>query len=301
MNQSAVEHQKILYDKNSTPFICNTNKRIDSFTKASLNMCWHEELEIKYIISGSMHINIDNTTVVAKKGDVVIVNPCEYHNNIVADGDNAVYHLLCVDLSQIFNGGIIERCFPLYKNDLLRFKNLIRNDEELNEILLSLFDYLDKNSNPLKGLGQFLIFFSKLEKYLDNEKIKRFSDKRFVRQNEILQSAFSYIHNHVNEVIEISEIAKKCFITQSHFCRIFKEFTGETPINYINKLKINKAITLLTSTNLSITQIASSVGFDDNSYFCRCFKKHTGLSASAYLNKHKQGKTSSLLDHTITV
>lgn len=301
MDSTSVQHQKIEYNKNSTPFVCNKNKRIDLMTKAALNMCWHEELEIKYVIEGTMHIVIDNSTVVAKKGDIVIVNPCEYHNNLIATGDDAVYHLLCIDLNQIFNGGIIERCYPHYNNGSLRFQNLIRENEELNSIIAKLFDTLDANANSLQGLGEFLIFFSKLEKYVDEHKIKRCSDKRFVRQNEILQSAFSYIHTHISETIEINEIAQKCFITQSHFCRIFKEFTGETPINYINKLKINKAITLLTSTNLSITQIANSIGFDDNSYFCRCFKKHTGLSASAYLNKHKQCKASSLLDHSITL
>ena len=301
MNSTSVEHQKIVYEQNNTPFVCHKNKRVDLFTKAALNMCWHEELEIKYIIEGSMHITVDNSTVVAQKGDIVIVNPCEYHNNLIADGDNAVYHLLCVDLSQIFNGGIIERCYPQYKGEAIRYKNLIRGDEELNALTISLFDSLHNDSNSLQGLGQFLTFFAKLEKYKDFDKIRKFSDKRYIRQNEVLRSAFSYIHTHINEVIDVGEIAKQCFITQSHFCRIFKEFTGETPINYINKLKINKAITLLTSTNLSITQIANSIGFDDNSYFCRCFKKHTGLSASAYLNKHKQGKASSLLDHTIAL
>lgn len=301
MNSSSVEHQKIVYDENSTPFVCHKNKRVDSFTKAALNMCWHEELEIKYIIDGRMTITVDNTTVVAQKGDIIIVNPCEYHNNLIADGDNAVYHLLCVDLSQIFNGGIIERYYPLHKNNSLRFKTLIRGDEELNALTLSLFDSFNSNASKLQGLGLFLTFFAKLERHLDVEKIKRHSDKRYVRQNEVLRSAFSYIHTHINEVIDVSEIAKMCFITQSHFCRIFKELTGETPINYINKLKINKAITLLTNTNLTITQIANSIGFDDNSYFCRCFKKHTGLSASAYLNKHKQGKASSLLDHSVTL
>ena len=301
MNSSSVEHQKIVYDENSTPFVCHKNKRVDMFTKAALNMCWHEELEIKYIIDGRMTITVDNTTVVAQKGDIIIVNPCEYHNNLIADGDNAVYHLLCVDLSQIFNGGIIERYYPLHKNNCLRFKTLIRGDEELNALTLSLFDSFNSNTSKLQGLGLFLTFFAKLERHLDVEKIKRHSDKRYVRQNEVLRSAFSYIHTHINEVIDVSEIAKMCFITQSHFCRIFKELTGETPINYINKLKINKAITLLTNTNLTITQIANSIGFDDNSYFCRCFKKHTGLSASAYLNKHKQGKASSLLDHSVTL
>ena len=301
MNSTSVEHQKIVYDESNTPFVCHKNKRVDSFTKAALNMCWHEELEIKYIVDGHMTITVDNTTVVAQKGDIVVVNPCEYHNNLIIDGDDAVYHLLCVDLSQIFNGGIIERFYPLHKNSSLRFKNLIRGDEELNALTSSLCDSFHNNSNQLQGLGLFLTFFSKLEKYLDVDKIKRYSNKRYIRQNEVLRSAFSYIHTHINEVIDVGEIAKKCFITQSHFCRIFKELTGETPINYINKLKINKAITLLTSTNLTITQIANSIGFDDNSYFCRCFKKHTGLSASAYLNKHKQGKASSLLDHSVTL
>ncbi len=299
MYSTSVEHQKIVFNEPNSPFIYVLNSGIVGTKQEAFNSYWHEELEIKYIIKGSMHINFGTNVVRAEAGDIVVVNSCECHVNQVADGDDAVYHLLCVDLAEIFNGGILERCFLPYKNGALRFKNVIRKDDALNNSLQQLFESLQNKDDLLLSLGRFVVFYSLLTNHIDHEKISKLSDKRSARQIEILNTAFSYIHSHYNEVIMIEDVANKCFMTKSHFCRIFKEITGETPIHYINKLKINRAITLLTGSNLSIKEIANSLGFDDTAYFCRCFKKYTGLSSSSYLKEHKKGKRKPLMDHDI--
>lgn len=298
MYSTSIEHQKIHFTETDSPFLCVFNSNVGP-KQNSLNSYWHEELEIKYIVKGTMHINFGTSVVRAEEGDIVVVNPCECHVNQVADGDNAVYHLLCVDLGEIFNGGLFERCFLPYKNGTIRFKNVISKDEQLNSCLEELFESLKKKGNLLLSLGIFVKFFSLLTNHVDDNKINKLSDKRYARQMEILNTAFSYIHSHYNEVIMIEDLSSKCFMTKSHFCRIFKEVTGETPIYYINKLKINRAITLLTGSNLSIKEIANSLGFDDTAYFCRCFKKYTGLSTSSYLKEHKKGKAIPLQDHDI--
>jgi AraC-like DNA-binding protein len=68
----------------------------------------------------------------------------------------------------------------------------------------------------------------------------------------------------------------------AYLCKIFKAYTGKTPSQYINSVRIENACTEMKQTDKSITQIALENGFNDISYFCKVFKKHKGISAKKY-------------------
>lgn len=79
-----------------------------------------------------------------------------------------------------------------------------------------------------------------------------------------------------------SDIVDMSGISKTHFRRIFKKSYGMTPTEYINKLRINKAKTLLVNSNLSIEQIAYKCGYHEYSYFARVFSKITGMTPRGY-------------------
>ena len=161
-----------------------------------------------------------------------------------------------------------------------KFTNIIKNDDVVKEYLDKLFLSFEKN-DTLLSVGLFIAFFSALKKHeVSKENITLGRD---TRNAEIINNAFLYIHTHFDQRIKINDIAKECYVSEPHFCRVFKDITGETPITYINNLKINKAISLMKSSKLTIKQISETVGFEDYTYFCRCFKKITGSSPKAYL------------------
>ena len=78
--------------------------------------------------------------------------------------------------------------------------------------------------------------------------------------------------------IKAEEIAKKINVSYSWFRRIFKEYTGIAPAQYIKELKIQKGKELLTNTSLSAKEIAFKIGFEDHEYFFTAFKKKTGMT-----------------------
>ncbi len=85
--------------------------------------------------------------------------------------------------------------------------------------------------------------------------------------------------------ITTHKCAKMLNITVSHFCHLFKQLTGMTFSNYVNYLRIKKAETLLRNTNMTITEIAISIGYNDVAYFSRIFKKQKNISPSEYRNR----------------
>lgn len=82
--------------------------------------------------------------------------------------------------------------------------------------------------------------------------------------------------------LSLRQIAESCGMSVSHFSREFKKQYGVSPHAYHLSLKITAAKNLLTDTDLSVTDISDTLGFDDPLYFSRIFKKHCGVSPTEY-------------------
>ena len=91
-----------------------------------------------------------------------------------------------------------------------------------------------------------------------------------------LNQAIKYIHDNYSREITLDELAKIANLSKYYFCNIFKEFTGETFKDYQSRIRIGKATELLTATDLPVTEIAFTCGFNDSNYFSRKFKQITG-------------------------
>ena len=80
-------------------------------------------------------------------------------------------------------------------------------------------------------------------------------------------------------------LAEKAQLNKNYICKIFKESTGKTPIEYVNEIRIKNVCKELETGKKSIAQIASDNGYKDMSYFCKVFKKHTGITAKKYISQ----------------
>lgn len=108
-------------------------------------------------------------------------------------------------------------------------------------------------------------------------------NKEYAKQNAIFSKATSYILEHYTESsLSVQEISKQLDISEVHLRRIFKSAVNISPVKYINFLRLEKAKNMLLSSNLTVSEIADSVGFEDQFYFSRLFKKETGVSPVYY-------------------
>ena len=86
--------------------------------------------------------------------------------------------------------------------------------------------------------------------------------------------------NFAQENLSLEELCLHLHISPSYFSMIFKKETKKTFHQYVTELRMDKALTLLSSTELKTAQIAQRVGLPDPSYFSYCFKKHFGFPPS---------------------
>lgn len=98
----------------------------------------------------------------------------------------------------------------------------------------------------------------------------------------IIDKAKKYIHENYKEDITRKDVAASVFLTPDYLAKMFKAETGIAVKDYINDYRIEKAKSLLKSSDISVSMVASEVGFDNFSYFSTVFKKITGVSPAAF-------------------
>lgn len=102
----------------------------------------------------------------------------------------------------------------------------------------------------------------------------------FVKYRRIINDEIMRFKVNPSKRFIVAESALNCGMSVTHFSRIFKSVTGEPPLKYITRIKIEKAKEMLIFTDESISNIAAKVGYTDQNYFTRLFKQITGYSPS---------------------
>ncbi|HEY5560440.1 MAG TPA: AraC family transcriptional regulator [Clostridiaceae bacterium] len=97
-----------------------------------------------------------------------------------------------------------------------------------------------------------------------------------------IERIISFMHENVNRTFPLKEFSSMANMSLYHFVRIFKQKTGYPPIEYFNRIKIQKACQLLDTDNQSIKEIGSYLSFNNQYYFSNVFKKITGYSPKSY-------------------
>jgi len=120
--------------------------------------------------------------------------------------------------------------------------------------------------------------FSHLIKNLDPEQIRLKNIRSIVKLSEVL----SYIQQHIQKEMTVSELADVACLHPNYFIRIFKEHMGIPPIQYIARKKIDKAKELLVTTSHTVNEISYLLSFHDMFHFSKQFKKIAGLTPTEF-------------------
>jgi YesN/AraC family two-component response regulator len=143
------------------------------------------------------------------------------------------------------------------------------------------FAYEIENANQVETLHQ-----------LEDRMIEEYCDvvisNSLSKYTNMTQLAIEYIHSFYNKQINKEELAAKLSIDPSHLSRKFKEETKMTLTAYQQMLRTKQAKHLLKTENLSVEEIAWTIGYEDPSYFARVFKKETGKTPSQFRDENEE-------------
>lgn len=97
-----------------------------------------------------------------------------------------------------------------------------------------------------------------------------------------IESVLHFIHTHLSQSITVEVLADHVSQSPHYFSKLFLMATGQRPLAYLHQKRIERAQFLMLTTSMSLSEIASEIGFESLSYFSRTFKKVTGQSARQY-------------------
>ncbi|MCP1310333.1 helix-turn-helix domain-containing protein [Paenibacillus tyrfis] len=110
----------------------------------------------------------------------------------------------------------------------------------------------------------------------------RIGEAQTAEVSPVIRTAIAYMKQHHQRKIPLEEIAQYCYLSTYHFSHLFRKETGSTFVDYLNKLRIEKAVYYLENTDKSVQEIASLAGFQDSNYFSRLFKRYLRCSPNEY-------------------
>ena len=151
-----------------------------------------------------------------------------------------------------------------------------------------MYDMKKKKNLPFGGEQLLVSLIEQLLISLTREKLIGNDGEK--KENKILFSAnqiVSYITNNYKEKITLDELAFIFSTNRSTLCKEFKKATGKTIVEFMNDKKIDKAKSLIISTDLTFTEIAEKLNFISIHYFTRLFKSTTGLTPKEFRKKNK--------------
>lgn len=102
---------------------------------------------------------------------------------------------------------------------------------------------------------------------------------------EAIATAIAFLQEHLHEPVMMNELANRAGCSRARLFQLFKQHTGLTPNDYLQRLRVDKARQLLTTTMQSVTEIAFAVGFSSSQYFSRVFRKYTGQTPSNFRDR----------------
>lgn len=102
------------------------------------------------------------------------------------------------------------------------------------------------------------------------------------QQPDIIRNAKAYVENNYAKAITLAQAAEYAGVSQSHLSREFLKYTGENLIQYLTKVRLEKAAALLNETSWSLEQICACCGFSSGNYFGKVFKKYMKISPGEF-------------------
>lgn len=263
-----------------------------SYRTTSLNQpCFHSHsgYELYFCIQGSGRFIAGEKLHTLGPGTFTAVKPMALHLSRPDVGAPFHRYVLAIErsyLESLFSGDemiadAIGQWLPGHGHDslhaLLNARQLLSLQETLGQLELEI--KMKRSYYPLAVKSLLFQLFTELSRYRsDLEAIQPSSGER----KRLVEDILSCMMERYREPLRTEDLCRRFHLSRSYLHRIFKQDTGVAINEFMVAYRVNKAKELLQGTELPITEIAVSVGFQDISHFCRTFKRLAGMTPSRY-------------------
>ena len=249
---------------------------------------WHPEYEIIYAQSGEIELKADKLTYLLSPGDVAFIQPGRIHS-IRGIHKNSCYHafvfsleLLTLPQSHFFQKEIVD---PI-KGGTHQFPHTLRPGDTSHSFVANALDQLILCSKSAPN-RKHIVFSSVLQIFLHMAPHLQPCCDLNHHSNQTIKQALLFMTEHYSEHISLQQISDYVHLHPNYLCALFKDYTGQTAFQHLNRIRIEKAADLLKTQTITISEAASRCGFESTGFFTKKFKEHMGLPPKEYSLQHR--------------
>lgn len=232
----------------------------------------HNGYLLVYTIAGTGLIKFRGTSQVLGPGDIFLIDCMEYH--YYSTGPSGNWEKYWIHFDGIGSKGY----FDLVNGNSLNIINL-KDPSQFIRFMLEIPGYLTSQILQSDLKISFLISGILTELTLNGKKSINAASPQITGT---ITNAVEYINKNLHKDIRISDIASEVHLSPFYFSRIFKEYIGSSPHEYLIRHRIDTSKKLLKQTGVCVEEIAEKTGFSDVNNFIRVFKKLTGTTPLHY-------------------
>ena len=255
---------------------------------SALDCHWHSEMELFCVMQGNVKIQCGTNILEAHAGDIAFFNSGELHAAVPADSSEGLFFravvfspdFLCSTTNDILR---VKYISPVMNGEL-QPPRLIRQGSALHKEICSAFDAIYFLLEDRPALFEFQTKAHMLQLFaslIENSATAGISARQGSAA-ESIKRAIQYIQENYRAPLTVEKLAETAGMSEGHFCRVFKQYTLKTPVQFINGVRLTHAADELTNTNKRVLDIAMDCGFNSVSYFIEVFRESFNITPSKY-------------------
>ena len=219
----------------------------------------------------------DGREITAPKNSVVYTpEGCEYRVRFTDCDHSGGYNAIGINFKLYDEDGVPFR----FDDDVKIYKiNHINSASEGFHRIADEYQYAVYS--PMKAAGLFYVLLSDMGSYYHTK-------HNVLPKYNVIAKGINMLESTNVYDVKVDDIAGECNVSPIYFRRLFKEYSGMTPIYYKLNAMINQAKQHLIYSDRSVSEIAEILGFSSSTYFCRMFKKKTGVTPMEYVKGHRK-------------
>ena len=303
MNMKSIDHNQIITDLNKIPkpLLDQYNAYIEKLDypqvfkrekQTDVPIHSHSQIEIVYIRNGQGIESVNGQNYTCKKGDLLFFNVGDHHSVTSQTGGVDTIHILlkpsyltetstqALDAVDILTLTSFREFETSVSDFLPKISFRGREIREIEGIFCTMLNEYEEKSiafaTILKSYLAILITRILRKVYKNN----RGDIADAVEQ--ISPDILEFIDKNYNKKITLNDLAEISCYNPSYFGQMFRKCVGVSPIEYLNRIRVEKAAELLSSSEISVDQVALEVGFSDRKRFYQIFKREMGVTPGQY-------------------
>lgn len=300
-----MRHEQVIYQN---PFLAIRIWQIDSVVRESSRRqidewvkmrkgnwrMWHyhKEVEFLLVLKGEVTVLCKDERFSLRKGDVAVFGSSEPHTTLQSKTGNTSQVVFQIDLRKYWDSSTLGsmRHFSEVLRPLSEMNYVYRDNAEVRTRTVAHIMDIFREMNG-KKLGYELAVSSLIKQMLllllrhDDRKLLGYNDDRLL---ERLQPAVDFVEERLGDKLSVTELSDRMNMSYTHFIKTFKRAFGMSFTEFVVYKRIRKAEQQLLASELSIAEVAESVGISNLGHFYKLFRRYNGCSPKEFKNSRRE-------------